>query len=59
MEEANKYLTVVEVAEILGTSTKTIYRYIKEKRLRAAKIGRSWKIRKGDLTAFVEDCFGD
>lgn len=48
------YLTVAEVAELLHTSTKTVYKYIKEGQLIAVKYGRSYVIEAADLEAFKE-----
>lgn len=50
------YLTVGEVAELLGTSTKTVYKYIREAKLVASKIGKSWKIKREDLEEFERSC---
>jgi excisionase family DNA binding protein len=47
-----KYLTVSEVAKILRVSQRSVMRYIKAKRLLAAKIGQ-WRIKKSDLNRFV------
>lgn len=57
MNETTKYLTVAEVADMLDVSPKTVYKYIKEKKLRAGKIGRSWKIQESDLEDYKERCF--
>lgn len=46
------YLTIKEAAAALRVSDRSIIRYIKAKRLRAAKIGQ-WRIKKTDLEHFV------
>ncbi len=39
-----KLLTVTEVAAYLRTTTTTIYRWLKQGRLSAVKIGKEWRI---------------
>ena len=48
------YYSVEQVAQMLHMHPKTIQRYIREGRLRAAKIGKSWHISGHDLSSFVE-----
>ena len=47
-------LTVPEVAEILGCSTKTIYRQIKKNELETFRFGRSLRISKIALSEYFE-----
>lgn len=42
-------LTADEAAAALRVSTKTVLRHIKSGQLRASKVGRAWRIRRGDL----------
>ena len=46
------YLTVEEVAKQLGLSEYRVRELIREKQIRAVKIGQ-WKIKPEDLKAFV------
>lgn len=48
------YYTVEQISEMLNIHPKTIQRYIREGRLRAAKIGKSWRVTGNDLSLFVE-----
>jgi len=50
--KVKNYMTVGEVAKTLRVSQSSVMRYIKAKRLRAAKIGQ-WRIKKGDIYRFV------
>lgn len=50
----NDYYTVEQISDMLSIHPKTIQRYIREGRLRAAKIGKSWRIEGHDLSTFVE-----
>ena len=44
--------TVEQAAERLKLHAKTVLRAIREKRLRATRVGKSYRILKGDLDAF-------
>ncbi len=52
MEE--KYYSVEQISEMLNIHPKTIQRYIREGKLRAGKIGKSWRITGHDLSVFME-----
>lgn len=45
-------LTTNQVAEILQVTKRTIFRYIKNGKLKAVKIGQ-WRIKKEDLDKFI------
>lgn len=51
----NKYYTVEQIAEILSIHPKTIQRYIREGKLFASKIGKSWRVTGHDLSVFIEN----
>jgi excisionase family DNA binding protein len=46
------FLTVEQAAEELKLHPKTVLRYIREHRLPAARIGKSYRITRGDLDVF-------
>lgn len=48
------YYTVEQAAELLALHPKTIQRYIREGRLQAKKIGKSWRIAEHELRIFAE-----
>jgi len=48
------YYTVDQISNMLDIHPKTIQRYIREGKLRASKIGKSWRITGHDLSAFTE-----
>lgn len=48
------YYTVEQISEILKMHPKTIQRYIREGKLNAVKIGKSWRIGGHDLSIFME-----
>ncbi len=49
-----KYFTVEEIATLLNMHAKTIQRYIREGKLRASKVGKSWRVTGHDLSVFAE-----
>lgn len=50
----NTYYTVEQVSDMLHIHPKTIQRYIREGKLSANKIGKSWRITGHDLSVFME-----
>jgi len=49
-----EYFTVDQISNMLDIHPKTVQRYIREGRLRATKIGKSWRVAGHDLSVFVE-----
>jgi excisionase family DNA binding protein len=47
-------LTVQEVATELKLDRRTIYRYLRTGQLRGARFAGTWRVRRSDLTAFLE-----
>ena len=50
----DRIYSVEEVAEILQVHIDTVRRYIKAGALRAAKIGKAYRVQESDLQAFIE-----
>ncbi len=50
-----KLLTIKEVCEYLNVSKPTIYRLIKEGKLKPIKIGRATRFDKEDIDKFIEE----
>lgn len=46
-------LTVAEVAGLLRVSNMTVYRLIKGGELAAIRVGKNYRIRRGDLDAYL------
>lgn len=49
-----RYYTVDKIANMLSMHPKTIQRYIREDKLHAKKVGKSWRIYEQDLKVFME-----
>jgi len=47
-------LSFEEAAELLKTSKPTLYRWIRDGRLRCFKAGREWRFYRRDLDSFLE-----
>lgn len=55
-KEHNDFLTIQEAAKYLDVGERTLFRYLHDGRITAAKLGR-WRFRKEDLDAFIEQSF--
>ncbi len=47
-------LTAADVADELRVSTMTVYRLVRRGDLPAVRVGRNYRIRRRDLTAYLE-----
>jgi excisionase family DNA binding protein len=54
-----RFLTPAEVADLLRVSSMTVYRLIKSGELRAARIGKSYRISEDDVDAYLQARFSD
>ena len=52
--ESYIFLTPQEVSDLLRVSVQTVRRWIKDGELPAYKVGRGWRIRKGDLDTWLQ-----
>ena len=49
-----KMYSLEEVAAILGVSVRTMHTYVKEGKIKAVKIGGSWKVSTSILQKFID-----
>lgn len=54
--ETTKWLSTKEAAEMLGVTSRTVYRFIDEGDLPAYKFGRVIRVKATDLESFVDGC---
>ena len=54
-----RFLTPAEVADQLRVSAMTVYRLIKSGDLRAARIGKSYRVLEEDVDAYLAARFSD
>jgi excisionase family DNA binding protein len=52
---AKQYYTVEQISRLLDIHPKTVQRYIREGKISASKIGKSWRVSGHDLSAFAEN----
>jgi len=50
----DKFYSVDEIAELIKIHPKTVQRYIREGKLKASKVGKSWRVTGHDLSTFTE-----
>ena len=53
LKEYPDILTVEEISQALGISTKTGYRLLRENKIEHLKVGRSYRIPKAHLLAYL------
>lgn len=47
--------TLDEISELLKTTKRTLYKYLKDGKLPASKIGREWRVTEEQLQAFLDN----
>lgn len=54
-EQLNTFrlFTLTELEPVLGVTHRTLLQYVKDKRLKAVKIGGKWKVSEDNLKAFI------
>lgn len=57
LKEYPDILTVEEMSRALGVSTKTGYKLIRENKIECIKVGRSYRIPKAHLLAYMRVLF--
>lgn len=53
MPTDDRFLTVKEVADLMRVSTMTVYRLISAGELKAARVGRSYRLRAFDVDGYL------
>ena len=48
------FLSVTQVAQLLGVSERTIYRLMDKRELHPFKMGKSWKFEQADIDAYIQ-----
>ena len=51
-------LSAEEVAAYLGVERSTVWRWCREGRVRCLKIGKHWRVRRGDLEDLLREAEG-
>ena len=53
-KELMKVYTLEELVEVLQVTRRTLYNYIKEGKLKAAKMGKYWRVTEKQLEEFLK-----
>ncbi|MFH1139925.1 MAG: helix-turn-helix domain-containing protein [Pseudomonadota bacterium] len=53
---AERMLHPSEIAQLMGVDRSTVYRWIRDRKLAALKVGRTIRVKKSDLEALRLDC---
>ena len=59
LRDPTRFMTVAEVARALRVSNMTVYRLVNSGQLDAVRVGRSYRIREGDLQRYLAQRFMD
>ncbi|MFT5198506.1 MAG: excisionase family DNA binding protein [Planctomycetota bacterium] len=54
MAKAKSFLSLEEVADLLGVNYQLIYRLVRKGELRAARLGRVYRVEQCDLDSYLE-----
>jgi excisionase family DNA binding protein len=54
-DQTKAFMSIEEVADLLGVNYQLIYRQIRSGALRAARIGRVYRVARADLEAYLEE----
>ncbi len=53
LQEAEKWLSVEQIADHLGVSKETIYRWLEKKKIPANRVGRLWKFKASEVDEWI------
>jgi excisionase family DNA binding protein len=54
MEQPERWLSVVEIAEHLGISKETVYRWLDKGKIPSNKVGKQWKFKISEVDEWVK-----
>lgn len=55
MAKAKQVMTVKDIAEYLDMHPMTIYKFVKEGRIPAFKVGTSWRIKRESIQKWIKE----
>lgn len=53
LDITNRWLSVLEIAQYLGVSKETIYRWLDVNRIPALKVGKQWKFKVNEVDEWI------
>ena len=54
LEIMDRWLSVQEIAQYLGISKETVYRWLESKKIPAHKIGKQWKFQVSEINSWIK-----
>tara|TARA_R110002049_G_scaffold85580_1_gene217632 strand:+ start:401 stop:598 length:198 start_codon:yes stop_codon:yes gene_type:complete len=54
LEITDRWLSVQEIAQYLGISKETIYRWVESDRIPAHKVGKQWKFQVSEINTWIK-----
>lgn len=54
MENTGKWLSVVEIADYLGVSKESIYRWVEKGTIPAHRLGKFWKFKTDEVDSWIK-----
>ncbi|MFA6238059.1 MAG: helix-turn-helix domain-containing protein [Bacteriovorax sp.] len=54
MDLSDRWLSVDEVAQYLGISKETLYRWLEKKKIPAHRIGKLWKFQLSEVESWIK-----
>ncbi|MBK24684.1 MAG: excisionase [Halobacteriovorax sp.] len=55
MTDLDRWLSVEEIANYLGVSKESIYRWLESRKMPAHKVGRQWKFKVNEVDEWVKN----
>jgi excisionase family DNA binding protein len=49
----DRWLSVVEIAQYVGVSKETIYRWVEQGKIPSHKVGKQWKFKAAEVDAWI------
>lgn len=59
IEINDRWMSVVEIAQYLGVSKETIYRWVEQSKMPAHRIGKFWKFKITEIDAWIKGLFSN
>lgn len=54
LEVTDRWLSVQEIAQYLGISKETIYRWVESDKIPAHKVGKQWKFQVSEVNSWIK-----
>ena len=55
MDQPERWMSVIEIAEHLGVSKETVYRWLEKEKIPAHRVGKLWKFKATEVDEWVKN----